>query len=305
MQAKSLFIFLNFTFMSGIFLLLIILWVLFLLFWVRVINQWEVWLKEFLGQYTETVNPGLTFVIPWVQTIKKVDVREQVINVPEQQIITKDNVWVAVDWVVYVQIVDPYKSMYEISNVFMAVVNLAQTGLRSVLWTMSLDETLSNREFINGKLLEALDRDTGKWGVKIMRVEIKRLDPPKDIQESMSKQMKAERDKRAQILEAEWYKSALITKSEWDKQSKILQAEWERQMQILQAEWKAQATIVVAQADAKSMELQSLAAQEFFKWSAVTKEQLKVIENALGGGNTKYILDNDILWAVGKAFWIK
>ncbi len=305
MQAKSLFIFLNFIFMSGIFLLLIIFWVLFLLFWVRVINQWEVWLKEFLGQYTETVTPGLTFVIPWVQTIKKVDVREQVINVPEQQIITKDNVWVAVDWVVYVQIVDPYKSMYEISNVFMAVVNLAQTGLRSVLWTMSLDETLSNREFINGKLLEALDRDTGKWGVKIMRVEIKRLDPPKDIQESMSKQMKAERDKRAQILEAEWYKSALITKSEWDKQSKILQAEWERQMQILQAEWKAQATIVVAQADAKSMELQSLAAQEFFKWSAVTKEQLKVIENALGGGNTKYILDNDILWAVGKAFWIK
>lgn len=291
--------------MSSIFLLLIILWVLFLLFWVRVINQWEVWLKEFLGQYTETVTPGLTFVIPWVQTIKKVDVREQVINVPEQQIITKDNVWVAVDWVVYVQIVDPYKSMYEISNVFMAVVNLAQTGLRSVLWTMSLDETLSNREFINGKLLEALDRDTGKWWVKIMRVEIKRLDPPKDIQESMSKQMKAERDKRAQILEAEWYKSALITKSEWDKQSKILQAEWERQMQILQAEWKAQATIVVAQADAKSMELQSLAAQEFFKWSAVTKEQLKVIENALWGGNTKYILDNDILGAVGKAFGIK
>lgn len=291
--------------MSGIFLLLIIFWVLFLLFWVRVINQWEVGLKEFLGQYTETVTPGLTFVIPWVQTITKVDIREQVINVPEQQIITKDNVWVAVDGVVYVQIVDPYKSMYEISNVFMAVVNLAQTGLRSVLGTMSLDETLSNREFINGKLLEALDRDTGKWWVKIMRVEIKRLDPPKDIQESMSKQMKAERDKRAQILEAEWYKSALITKSEWDKQSKILQAEWERQMQILQAEWKAQATIVVAQADAKSMELQSLAAQEFFKWSAVTKEQLKVIENALGGGNTKYILDNDILGAVGKAFGIK
>lgn len=305
MQAKSLFIFFNFIFMSGIFILLIVFRVLFLLFWVRVINQWEVGLKEFLGQYTETVTPGLTFIIPWVQTIKKIDVREQVINVPEQQIITKDNVWVAVDWVVYVQIVDPYKSMYEISNVFMAVVNLAQTGLRSVLWTMSLDETLSNREFINGKLLEALDRDTGKWGVKIMRVEIKRLDPPKDIQESMSKQMKAERDKRAQILEAEWYKSALITKSEWDKQSKILQAEWERQMQILQAEWKAQATIVVAQADAKSMELQSLAAQEFFKWSAVTKEQLKVIENALGWGNTKYILDNDILGAVGKAFGIK
>lgn len=288
-----------------IFTLLIIFWVLFLLFWVRVINQWEVWLKEFLWQYTETVNPGLAFIIPWIQTIKKIDVREQVINVPEQQIITKDNVWVAVDGVVYVQIVDPYKSMYEISNVFMAVVNLAQTWLRSVLWTMSLDETLSNREFINGKLLEALDRDTGKWWVKIMRVEIKRLDPPKDIQESMSKQMKAERDKRAQILEAEWYKSALITKSEWDKQSQVLAAEWARQSKILEAEGIAKARVLVAEAEAKRLELESNAAGEFFKGRAVTKEQLKVIENALWGWNTKYILDNDILWAVWKAFWIK
>lgn len=291
--------------MESIFLLLIIFWVLFLLFWVRVINQWEVGLKEMLGQYTETVTPGLAFVIPGIQTIKKIDIREQVINVPEQQIITKDNVWVAVDWVVYVQIVDPYKSMYEISNVFMAVVNLAQTGLRSVLGTMSLDETLSNREFINGKLLEALDRDTWKWWVKIMRVEIKRLDPPRDIQESMSKQMKAEREKRAQILEAEWYKSALITKSEWDKRSQVLAAEWDRQSKILQAEGVAQAKVLVAQADAKTLELESMAAQEFFKWSAVTKEQLKVIENALWGGNTKYILDNDILGAIGKAFGIK
>lgn len=291
--------------MSGIFILIIVFWVLFLLFWVRVVNQWEVGLKEFLWQYTETVNPGLVFIIPGLQTLKKIDVREQVINVPEQQIITKDNVWVAVDWVVYVQIVDPYKSMYEISNVFMAVINLAQTWLRSVLWTMSLDETLSNREFINGKLLEALDRDTGKWWVKIMRVEIKRLDPPKDIQDSMSKQMKAERDKRAQILEAEWYKSALITKSEWDKQSQVLAAEWDRQAKILQAEGIAQAKILVAQADAKTLELESMAAQEFFKWSAVTKEQLKVIENSLSGGNTKYILDNDILWAIGKAFGVK
>ena len=142
-------------------------------------------------------------MIPGIQTIQKVDIREQVITVPEQQIITKDNVGVAVDGVIYVQVTDPYKATYDINNVFMAVINLAQTNLRSVLGTMSLDETLSNREVINAKLLESLDRETTKWGIKVMRVEIKRLDPPHDIQESMSKQMKAEREKRAQILEAE------------------------------------------------------------------------------------------------------
>jgi regulator of protease activity HflC (stomatin/prohibitin superfamily) len=164
-------------------------------------------------------------MIPGIQSLRRIDVREQVVNVPEQQIITRDNVGVAVDGIVYVQIIDPVRAQYEIANVFMAVVNLAQTNLRSVLGTMSLDDTLSNREVINAKLLESLDRETGKWGVKVMRVEIKRLDPPHDIQESMSKQMKAEREKRAQILEAEGYKLALITKSEGDKQSKILQAE--------------------------------------------------------------------------------
>ncbi len=164
-------------------------------------------------------------MFPGIYSLKRIDIREQVVAVPEQQIITRDNVGVAVDGIVYIQITEPQKAEYEISNVFMAVVNLAQTNLRSVLGTMSLDETLSNREIINAKLLESLDRETGKWGVKVMRVEIKRLDPPHDIQESMSKQMKAEREKRAQILEAEGYKQSLITKSEGDKQSKILEAE--------------------------------------------------------------------------------
>ena len=227
------------------------------------------------------------------------------ITVPEQQIITRDNVGVAVDGIVYIQINDPVKAQYEISNVFMAVVSLAQTNLRSVLGTMALDETLSNRDNINARLLESLDRETGKWGVKVMRVEIKKLEPPRDIQDSMSKQMKAEREKRALILEAEGYKQSQITKNEGDKQSKILQAEGDRQSQILQAEGKAQATIAIAEADAKAMELQSMAAQEYFKGQAVTKEQLKVIENALGGGNTKYILDSDILTSISKTFGIK
>lgn len=270
-------------------------------FFVRKITQGEVGLREFLGRYTDTVGPGIFFLIPGVQSVKKVDIREQVVTVPEQQIITKDNVGMAVDGVIYVQITDPYQATYDINNVFMAVVNLAQTNLRSVLGTMTLDETLSNREIINAKLLESLDRETGKWGIKVLRVEIKRLDPPDDIQNSMSKQMKAEREKRAQILEAEWYKQSLITKSEGDKQSQILQAEWQKEAQLLRAQGEASAKIALAEATAKALELESNAAQEYFKWAAITKEQLKVIEWALGQ-NTKYILDSDILSGVSKIF---
>ena len=142
---------------------------------------------ETLGKYTKTVNSGLTFLIPGVQTLRRVDIREQVVNVPEQQIITMDNVSMAFDGIIYVQITDPFQATYDVNNVFMAVVSLAQTSLRSVLGTMSLDETLSNRDTINARLLTSLDKETGKWGVKVLRVEIKRLDPPDDIQDAMSK----------------------------------------------------------------------------------------------------------------------
>jgi len=270
-------------------------------FFIRQISQGEVGLREFVGKYQDTVGPGIFFLIPGIMSVRKVDIREQVVAVPEQQIITKDNVGMAVDGVIYVQIVDPYQSTYDINNVFMAVVNLAQTNLRSVLGTMSLDETLSNRELINGRLLESLDRETGKWGIKVLRVEIKRLDPPDDIQNAMSKQMKAEREKRAVILESEAYKQSLITKSEGDKQSQILQAEGERESQLLRAQGEASAMIAVAEAKAKSLELEANAAVQYFKWAAVTKEQLKVIEGALGQ-NTKYILDSDILAGVSKIF---
>ncbi len=268
---------------------------------IRKITQWEVGLREFLGKYTDTVGPGIVFLIPGIQTLRKVDIREQVINVPEQQIITKDNVAVTVDGIVYVQITDPYKAQYEISNVFMAVVNLAQTNLRSVLGTMALDETLSNRESINARLLESLDRETSKWWVKVMRVEIKKLEPPHDVQAMMNTIKNAQSEKTAKITEAEGYKIALITKSEADKQSQILQAEGQKQSQILQAEGEAQAKVAIAEAEAKRLELESIAAQQFFQWAAVTKEQLKVIEWALGE-NTKYVLDSDILAGVSKIF---
>ena len=286
-----------------IFVLLIILAVL-TVSSLRTIEQGKVGLVEHLGKYSSTVTPGLTFLIPGIQKMRLVDIREQVIDVPEQRIITSDNVSMAVDGIIYAQITDPYQAIYGVSNVFTAVVSLAQTNLRSVLGTMTLDETLSNREVINTQLLESLDREIGKWGIKVLRVEIQRLDPPMDIQEAMSKQMKAEREKRAQILEAEGYRQSQITRSEGDKQSAILQAEGKKQAAILQAEGDARAEIALAEAKAKSLELESNAAVEYFKGAAVTKEQLKVIEGALGQ-NTKYILDSDILAGVSKIFGAK
>ena len=266
------------------------------------IDQGSLGLVETLGKYAGTVDAGLHFLIPFVQTIRRVDIREQVVDVPEQQIITKDNVGVTVDGLVYIQINDPKSAIYNINNVYLAVVNLAQTNLRSVLGTMSLDETLSNREMINARLLESLDRETNAWWVKVTRVEIKRLDPPHDIQDSMSKQMKAEREKRASILESEGYKQALITRAEGEKQAKILQAESEKESQRLNAEWQAQAEVAVAQARATAMQLESEAAQKYFLGQAVAKEQLSVMRDALSGGNTKYVLDTDFLGNLSKFF---
>lgn len=273
-------------------------------FFLRKVNQGEVGLIEILGKFSHEVGPGLTFLIPGFQTLRKVDIREQVITVPEQQIITKDNVSVGVDGIIYAQITNARFAQYEISNVFMAVVNLAQTNLRNVLGTMSLDDTLSNRDSINSRLLEVLDKETTKWGIKVMRVEIKRLDPPHDVQAQMNMIKNAQSEKTAKVTEAEGYKLALITKSEADKQSKILQAEGEKQSQILQAEGEAQAKIAIAEAEARALELQSIAAQKYFQGQAVTKEQLKVVENALSG-NTKYVLDSDILTSISKTFGIK
>jgi regulator of protease activity HflC (stomatin/prohibitin superfamily) len=266
------------------------------------IEQGSLGLVETLGKYAGTVDAGLHFLIPYVQTIRRVDIREQVVDVPEQQIITKDNVGVTVDGIVYIQINDPKSAIYNINNVYLAVVNLAQTNLRSVLGTMSLDETLSNREIINARLLESLDRETNAWWVKVTRVEIKRLDPPHDIQDSMSKQMKAEREKRASILESEGYKQALITRAEGEKQAKILQAESEKESQRLLAEGQAQAEVAIAEARATALQLESQAAQQYFSGQAVAKEQLSVMRDALSGGNTKYVLDTDFLGNLSKFF---
>jgi Membrane protease subunits, stomatin/prohibitin homologs len=173
---------------------LVVLAIIYVLRAVRIVQQSEKGLIETLGQYTRTVDAGLTIIFPPFQRLRKVDMREQVIDVPPQDVITKDNVLVTVDAVIYFQITDPVKVVYNVANFGLASLKLAQTNLRNVIGDMELDQTLTSREKINLQLRTVLDEATDKWGVKVTRVEIQKIDPPRDITDSMSKQMKAERE---------------------------------------------------------------------------------------------------------------
>ncbi len=223
---------------------LIVLAVIYLFNAVKIVRQHERGLIETLGKYVRTVGPGLVVVFPILQRIRIVDMREQVIDVPPQDVITKDNVVVTVDAVIYFQVIDPVKVVYEVSNFSLAALKLAQTNLRNVIGDLELDQTLTSREKINYQLRQVLDEATDKWGVKITRVEIQKIEPPKDITDAMSKQMKAEREKRAMILEAEGI-----------RQSAILKAEGEKQAAILTAEGKAEAIKKVADAEKYQIEI--------------------------------------------------
>ncbi len=208
-----------------------------------IVRPYEVALVERLGKFDRILKSGIHFVIPLIERVIPVDLREKVVDIPEQEVICKDNVVVTVDGIVYYQIVDPKKAIYNVADYLVAIIQLAQTSLRSIIGEMELDETLSNREKINVRLREEIDHTTDKWGIKITRVEIKRIDPPRDIQDAMAMQMKAEREKRAMILEAEGKKT-----------SAILVAEGQKQSQILKAEGEAQATKLKAEAQAKAIE---------------------------------------------------
>lgn len=209
----------------GLILVLVILAVIYVLRAVRIVIQYEKALVETLGQYTRTADPGLVIIFPPFQNMRKIDMREQVIDVPPQDVITKDNVLVTVDAIIYFQITDPVKVVYNVANFSLAALKLAQTNLRNVIGDLELDQTLTSREKINVQLRQVLDEATDKWGVKVTRVEIQKIDPPRDITDAMSKQMKAEREKRAAILEAEGLRQAAILKAEGLKQSAILEAE--------------------------------------------------------------------------------
>jgi regulator of protease activity HflC (stomatin/prohibitin superfamily) len=244
----------------------------------RIVAQYEKGLVMRLGKYHGMVGSGVTFLMPFVDSIIKVDMRERVINVAPQKVITKDNVTVEVDAVVYYKVVDPAKSQFEVQNFDYACTTLAQTNLRNLIGDRALDETLTARDAINTNLRHALDEATNSWGVKLTRVEVQKIDPPRDITEAMSRQMKAERDKRAAILDAEGF-----------KQSQILQAEGVKQSEILHAEGDAQARITRANAEAEAIKLVSNAAETYLKERAEVMRRLEVLNNTLAQ-NTKYIV---------------
>ncbi len=247
----------------------------------RIVRQYEKGLVMRLGKYHAMASSGLTILMPFVDDLIRVDMRERVINVPPQRPITKDNVTVEVDAVVYYKVIDPVKSQFEVQNFDYACTTLAQTNLRNLIGDRTLDEILVARDMINTNLREVLDEATNTWGVKVTRVEVQKIEPPRDITEAMSRQMKAERDKRAAILEAEGV-----------KQSQILHAEGTKQSEILKAEGDAQARITRANAEAEAVRLVSNAAETYFKERAETMRRLEVLNHTLAQ-NTKYIVPSN------------
>ena len=259
-------------------IIILVVFVIYALTGVKVVRQAEAMVIERLGKYNRTLASGVHVIWPFIerpreiqwkyveevqngQTIVKrtstprIDLRETVYDFPKQNVITKDNVVLEIDAILYFRIVDPVKAVYEVVNLPDAIEKLAQTTLRNVIGKLDLDETLSSRDKINAELKTVMEDATTKWGVEIKRVELQNINPPKNIQETMEKQMRAERDKRAVILEAEGERDANINRSEGIKQAEINKAEGDKQAKILQAEGEAEARVKVAEAEAKAIQI--------------------------------------------------
>ncbi len=277
---------------------------------VNIVPQAKAYVVEFLGTYKTTWQTGLYFKIPFFERIaKRVNLKEQVIDFPPQPVITKDNVTMQIDTVVFFQITDPKLFCYGVENPIMAIENLTATTLRNIIGDMELDETLTSRETINSKMSTTLDIATDPWGIKVNRVELKNIIPPAAIQESMEKQMKAERERReailiaegekkSTVLVAEGKKESAILKAQAEKEAAILAAEAEKEKMIREAEGEAEAILKVQQAKADGIKLLKAAAADE---SVLTIKSLEALERVADGQSTKIIIPSDIQGIAGLA----
>jgi len=269
---------------------LVVLIIVTILKTVKAVPQGMEYTVEQFGKYTRTLKPGLSFIIPFFEAVGyKMNMRERVIDIPSQDVITKDNAMVTADAVVFIQVVDARSAAYEVNNLDNAIKNLCLTNVRTVVGSMDLDEVLSRRDEINAKLLTVIDAATDPWGTKVTRIEIKDLSPPHDITQAMNKQMKAEREKRADILMAEGQKQSQILKAEGEKEAAVREAEGRREAAFLDAEARERE----AEAEAKATEMVSMAiargdvnAVNYF----VAQEYVKAFEKLANSPNQKTVI---------------